>query len=300
MTTELNNRNVVKVSHELNHFKGGYTPLELDFIYAFISCIKNEDEEFTEYAITLKDLEGKLDKRLRIKEIEYIFDSLTTKSFKINNEDELVVYPFFQKFRYGKKDKIISVKFNEELKPHLLQLKTYAMGNLRYVLQLRGEYSKRIYMILSQWQKVREATYSVEDLREMLNIPKSYLYGDIKSKAIKKAQAELRKKAPFYFTFEEIKEGRKVVEVRFRLIENNLELTAFIDFIKEEHYDQQLYEIDLRILLCSKDGKLYWQDERGQHFLNNEDYEKKCWQTLLLKREVLGINTPSLFKGLDL
>lgn len=295
----MNNRNMVKIGHDLNHFKGGYTALELDFIYAFISCIRNEDKEFTEYAITLQDLEKKLAKRLRLKEIEYIFDSLTSKSFKVNNDEELVVYPFFQKFRYGKQDKIISVKFNEELKPHLLQLQTYALGNLRYILQFRGEYTKRIYMLLSQWQKAREVTYALDDLREMLNVPESYMYGNVKQKVLIKAQTELKKKAPFYFEFEEIKTRQKITSVRFRLIANNIELTAFKDFIREEHFDKRLYEIDMRIIHCSEDGILYWKDkEADKHYLDG-DYAEKCWKVLLSKRRVLGINTPSLFRGVE-
>ena len=296
--SELNNRTVVKVSHELNHFRGGYTPLELDFIYSFISCIKNEDREFTEYSLTLQDLEKKLDKRLRLKEIEYIFDSLTQKSFKIDNAEELVVYPFFQRFRYGKEEKIISVKFNEELKPHLLQLNTFAMGSLRYILQLRGEYSKRIYMLLAQWQKVKEVTYEVADLREMLGIPEGYKYSNVKQKAITKAQAELKEKAPFYFEFIELKEGRKVKAIRFKIIFNNRELEAFKTWIKEDHHDKRLYEIDRRILLCNQSGELYYIGEEGEIFTIKGDYGENCWKTLLSKKDVLALEKPTIIGGL--
>jgi len=119
----MNNKNIIKTSHNLNHFRGTYTRLELDFIYAFISTIKDEDEEFREYSLPLKTLETKLKKRLQLRDIEYLFDTLISKTFKINNEKELAVYTFFTRLRYSKDDKVLSVKFNEDLKPHLIQLK---------------------------------------------------------------------------------------------------------------------------------------------------------------------------------
>lgn len=295
---DLNNRNIIKVSHELNHFRGGYTPTELDFIYAFMSTIKNEDEDLKDYALTLKELSAKLERRLELSKIEYIFDSLVIKSFKVNNEEELAVYSFFSMLHYNKQNKVLTVSFNPKLKPHLLQLKTYAMGNLRYILQFRGEYTKRIYMLLSQWQKARKVSYALEDLREMLAIPDSYKYSNIKQKALLVAQAELKAKAPFYFDFEVEKDGKRVTEIHFKLISNNKELEAFKDWIKEEHHDKRLYEIDRRILLCNQSGELYYMGEEGETLTIKGDYGEKCWKILLSKKDVLALERPTIIGGL--
>ena len=214
----MNNKNIIKTSHNLNHFRGGYTRLELDFIYAFISTIKDEDEEFREYALPLKELEGKLGKRLQLRDIEYLFDTLISKSFKINNEKELAVYTFFTRLSYSKDDKVLKVRFNEELKPHLIQLSIYAKGNFKYLLQFKSEYSKRIYMLLSQWRSAGKKLYSVDDLRDILAVPKSYLYADFKRKVIAKAEKELKEKGDIFFTFEEQKQGRKVTHILFNII----------------------------------------------------------------------------------
>lgn len=296
--SNLNNRNIVKVSHELNHFRGGYTPTELDFIYAFISTIKKEDQELKDYSLTLKDLSKKLNKRLQISKIEYIFDSLVNKSFKVNNDKELAVYSFFSMLHYNKQNEVLTVSFNPKLKPHLLQLQTYAMGNLRYILQLRGEYTKRIYMLLSQWQAAGEVTYEVDDLREMLAIPETYKYSNFKQKAILKAQIELKKKSNFYFEIKEIKDGRKVDKIKFEIKGNNLELTLLMEEIKNDYPNQNLYEINLQILLSDENAKLYYLDETGRKYLE-ESYEKKCWKELLKRKNVLAIYTPNLFRALE-
>jgi len=214
----MNNKNIIKTSHNLNHFRGGYTRLELDFIYAFISSIKDEDEEFKLYVLTLKELENKLQKRLQLKDIEYIFDSLISKSFKVNNDKKLAVYSFFTRLEFDKEDRTIAVKFNEDLKPHLIQLKTYAKGNFKYLLQFKSEYSKRIYMLLSQWKSAGKKLYSVDELRNMLAVPNSYRYNDFKKRVIAKAEAELKEKGDIFFTFSEQKQGRKVTHILFDII----------------------------------------------------------------------------------
>ena len=214
----MNKKNIIKTSHELNHFRGGYTRLELDFIYAFISTIKDEDERFKSYSLTLKELENKLGKRLELKKIEYIFESLIKKSFKVHNDKKLAVYSFFTYIEYDKETQTLSVDFNERLKPHLIQLKTYAKGNFKYLLQFKSEYSKRIYMLLSQWKSAGKKLYAVDELREMLAVPKSYLYADFKRKVIAKAEKELKEKGDIFFTFEEQKQGRKVTHILFNII----------------------------------------------------------------------------------
>lgn len=216
----MNNKNIIKTSHELNHFRGSYTRLELDFIYAFISTIKDEDEDFREYELSLKELEFKLQKRLNLKEIEYLFDSLMSKTFKINNDKELSVYAFFTRVKYDKAGKTLSVKFNPDLKTHLLKLRTYAMGDFRYILQFRSEYTKRLYMLLAQWRSAGICKYTVEELREMLDVPKSYLYADIKRNIIKKAEKEMIAHADIFFEYEERKRGRSVYELIFHVKRN--------------------------------------------------------------------------------
>ena len=216
----MNNKNIIKTSHELNHFRGSYTKLELDFIYAFIAMIKDEDEEFKRYTLSLKDLENKLNKRLLLKDIEYIFDTLIQKTFKVNNEKLLATYAFFTTLEFEKEKKELTVEFNPKLKPHLLKLNIYAKGNLKYILEFKSEYSKRFYMLLSQWKNAKKKLYSIEEIRDILAIPKTYKYAQIKQKILLKAEKELLEKADIYFTYEEIKEGRKVTDLLFRIYPN--------------------------------------------------------------------------------
>lgn len=213
----MNKSTTVKTSHELNHFRGGYTRMELDFIYAFISQIQDDDKKFKDYKLTLSELEEKLNKRLQLRDIEYLFDSLIKKTFKVHNEKTLVVYTFFSSIQFNKETKELEVSFNEKLKPHLLQLKTYARGNFRYILQYKSEYTKRLYMLMSQWKRATKCTYSVEELREMLEVPESYKWSDIRKHILDKSETEMKKSGDLFFEYEVLKQGRKITDIFFRI-----------------------------------------------------------------------------------
>lgn len=217
----INKKNIIKTSRELNYFRGGYTKLELDFIYSFISLIYDEDEEFKRYELSLSELSKKMGKRLEEKKIEYIFDSLITKSFKINNDKKLAVFSFFTTLMYDKEEKILSVKFNEDLKPHLLNLKSFSMGNLKYILSLNSEYAKRFYMVMCQWKKATKVTLSINEIRQLFEVPEKYEYSDIRKNIIEKAEKQMLEKSEIYFTWEVgQKDGRKVQDVIFRIHDN--------------------------------------------------------------------------------
>jgi len=248
----MNNKNIVKTSHKLNHFRGAYTKLELDFIYAFISTIKDEDEDFKKYSLPIRELENKLNKRLQLKDIEYLFESLMKKSFKIHNEDELIVYCFFTTLGFNTKTKVLSVKFNPDLKSHLLNLNTFAKGDLRYILQFKSEYTKRFYMLMSQWKVKGHVMYSVEELRELLAVPKSYKYAQFKQKILSRAEIELQANSDVFFTYSEEKRegGRKVTHIIFDVIKSGgtnkeVKLESFNHLLKQSIY----YNGENRIIL---------------------------------------------------
>ena len=75
---------------------------------------------------------------------------------------------------------------------------------------------------MSQWQTAGKKLYAVEELREILAVPKSYLYADFKRKILKKAEAELKKDSDIFFEYkEETKNGgRKVTHILFDIIKS--------------------------------------------------------------------------------
>ena len=116
----------------------------------------------------------------------------------------------------------IELKFNEDLKLHLLDLKKqFSKYELRYIVHLQSAHAIRIYEILKSHQYQKQIELDVDYLKVILEVSEKYkLYGDFKRKIIDKAQADLALFCDIGFTYKEIKSGRKVVTLRFTIFEN--------------------------------------------------------------------------------
>jgi hypothetical protein len=75
--------------------------------------------------------------------------------------------------------------------------------NKTIALKLRGDYSKRIYKIISRWKDKRSFTYKLEDFRKDLAVPKSYNVTMLKKRILDKAVAQLEQyKSDIYFEYD--------------------------------------------------------------------------------------------------
>ena len=275
--SDINFKNDVRVSHELNHLRGAFTKLELDFTYSFISMIKKEDKELTNYVLTLTELEKKMNRRLQLKDIEYIFDTLTKKEFKVENDKELTKYSFFTYLSYDKINKTLTVDFNTRLKTHLLELNTFALGNLKYIFSLKSEYSKRIYMIIMQWKNaIKSRDYTIEELRDLLDIPDKYLYANIKQRVLEKAKKELEEKSHYYFKYHENKNRRKVESIYFTVHEN-IKLKREI----QNHQQQTFKETELDEILSKYIDKQFYMQGYTWTILAISKIDKNNYQVFV-------------------
>ncbi|MCB0855944.1 MAG: replication initiation protein, partial [Bacteroidetes bacterium] len=116
--------------------------------------------------------------------------------------------------------RIVEFEISQKLKPYLIQLKSeftsYLLGNIP---KLKSAYSIRMYELLSQYRRIGERTFEVEDLKRKLGCNYD-LYGHFKSKALKKAQEDMETHTDLRFEMEEHKAGRKVVELTFYIYPN--------------------------------------------------------------------------------
>lgn len=123
-----------------------------------------------------------------------------------------------QGFKEARRGNYISVQFHPELKPYLLELKErYLQYDIRNLWGLTSVYSVRIYELLKQYERIGKRNFTLEDLRLRLAVqPDEYkLYGHFKDKVVLKAQADLREFTDISFSFDEHKEGRRVVAITF-------------------------------------------------------------------------------------
>ncbi|MBF0345212.1 MAG: replication initiation protein [Nitrospirae bacterium] len=200
------------------------TLTEQRVILYMVSMINQIDEDFKLYRISVSEFIGILgiEDKDAYNQIRQVTNSLREKGLNIYDPktDSLLNIGWLSSSRYFTGKGYVELRFDPGLKPYLLQLKArFTSYKLENVIRLDSIYSIRIYELLMQYWRLGERTVKVADLRKLLGITGNEyaLYGDFKKRVILTAQAELAKRTDLYFTFTEIKTGRKVTAIDFTI-----------------------------------------------------------------------------------
>ncbi len=217
----MNKSMTVSQGYELVNAKYKLNSNELKFILIALSHIDSkDDDELDEYTIKLSELEEKLQAKQNETHLKVFAKKLMSKPLEVPIDGGFEIYNWFSKIRY--KDGVFTVRIDKDLKPYLLKLKArFVSYNLKYIIPLTSTYSVRIYQLLKEHEKLTKRYFEVEELMELLQVPKSYrVYADFKRKVLNIAETELREHTDICFTLEEEKEGRKVARLIFRIYKN--------------------------------------------------------------------------------
>lgn len=134
-------------------------------------------------------------------------------------------------YMYLENEGAFLVEFPSLLKPYLLQLKeNFTVIDIRNILGLDSTYAMRFYEICKEKERFKTFEYTVEHLKEMFSIENKYKnYFDFKVKVIVQARNELKENSELYFDFDEIKQGKKVISLRFKVVKNKKNLQQIDD-----------------------------------------------------------------------
>jgi plasmid replication initiation protein len=139
--------------------------------------------------------------------------------------------PLMSIVRYQPKEGKIVCEFNSHIVPHLIGLREkFSSYPLRKAVSFSSSYTWRFYEILVSWAQHKNITggrlmgwidrQSVDDLREMLGVPKSYRWDNFKVQVLDIVEAELRDKANIHISFERVKTGRKITHLNIKFAES--------------------------------------------------------------------------------
>ncbi len=219
---------VVKARYKLN-------PLSLKFITALIAGLKRSDDINEIYQFKVKDfkeLTGLKRKDLywAVKEAlkELLEKPLYIPKGEDENDNSFLMLNWVASTEYKEGEGIIEFEISNKLRPYLLEAKEkFLKYRLENILPLRSSYSIRMYEILKDWLEMYsrygnkvEKIIPLDELRQILEIPKSYRYNDIKRFVLEKSKAELKENTDIVFDYKEIKTGRKVTHLHFFIREN--------------------------------------------------------------------------------
>ena len=215
---------LLKARYELNE-------VAIKLIAILYSNVKRSDEIGKDYEMRVEDISKLLNKDYGelYNEIKKAVEELMSNPVFIPDDDNPKNYVAFNWISDAKyKNGTITFTISKQLKPFILDLQEkFLKYKLENILPLRSVYVIRLYEILKDWYEKSkrygnkaEKIIELKELREMLEIPKSYRFTDIKRQIIVKTQKELKTHTDIIFDFEEIKTGRKITHIKF-IIQGN-------------------------------------------------------------------------------
>ena len=296
MNTDLTNRNHTRQSHIIVNARYALSRSEIDIVLTLLTAIKKEDKDFKDYEFTIGELETKTGRRWDAKQLKATIKSLMSKPLElpVEHDEEFEIVNWFSYFKYSRTG-IITCRFEKALKPFLIELSgVRILADFRHLLPMNSSYSKRMYLLLKQYDKIGVRTFNVEELQEILKVPKSMkIYNRFKEKVLKRAETDINKFTDIEVKFTEKKRGRKVVEITYTIKKNNTDLKAFIANIREIYPNVLLHHSkDGRPLKCSDKGLLYYSDTMEN--INKKD-SMKLWEYLHENKEKLTCFQGNLF-----
>lgn len=216
---------IVKFHNDLNSIKfSSFRAVEYDLFFAILYKLKDKQEE--EIILTFEELKKLSDYKKT--QNKYFIDSLieinqNLLSIKLNfknyTEGLYIGATFFTYYEINEQEKTLSISVNRKLTYLINDLtKNFTQLELKKMSQMSSKYSKIIFRFLKQYDNTKNNTnfweIEINEFKELLNIPSSYLMANIDTRILKPALSEL---SPLFHNLKLIKKkrGRKINRLRF-------------------------------------------------------------------------------------
>lgn len=237
---------------------------EQRIILYMASRIMPDDEDFKPVRLYIDEFMQmiQVDGKSKHKEIEEITNRLRKRDLIIKKPESTLQIGWLSSAEYFYGKGFVELEFSPKLKPYLLQLKErFTKYQLTNVIRLKHSYSIRIYELLKQYETIGWRYFVLDELKETLGItPDEYrLYSNFKLKILQPVKKEFdlkytTRELDFTFEYEEKKEGRKVIGLKFEILKPPIQLELFESIIDENEHNrqQEALEAELKTLKLSK------------------------------------------------
>ena len=222
---EIRNRTVTKANELIQKSRFNLSLQQQKIVLFLISQISPYDDEFKLYEFSIYEFckvcgidetNGKnyLNLKDAIKEI-------ADKSLWITmEEDKETLLRWIEKPYINKKDGIIKIRLDSDMKPFLLQLKRdFTSYELIWTLHFKSKYTIRLYELVKSIHyhdlEPYERVYTLEELKKLLDAETYRTYQTFKERVLKRAVNEINQYSDKTVTYEVIKSGRSVSRIKF-------------------------------------------------------------------------------------
>ena len=197
---------------------------ESHVILWLLTKIRKDDKDFKVHQLNIEEFSNMVGLNIngQYGELQKITENLMKRILKIYEPetDDMLQVAWLSSARYKKKKGYVLLRFDPSLKPYLLQLKGhFTKIDIVDTLKLKSVHSVRIFELLLQYTSIGKREISINDLRSYCGFEKDEykLYAHLKSRVINRAKTEINAKTEYEIDYEEIKESRKVAEIKWTI-----------------------------------------------------------------------------------
>ncbi|GEK59446.1 hypothetical protein CHL76_11935 [Marinococcus halophilus] len=271
--SEISPEHTVTQSNDLIMSRQDLTIQERRIIYAFASLIHKEDNDFKIHRVKVKDIADILGIQTKnyYRKVQNIVLGLQQKGAYIQKEKSELYVNWVASSEYFHGQGCVELEFSQKMKPYLLELKQrFTPFKLRNVLRLRSEYSMRMYELLKKDEFRHQVSYSIPELRQLLNIEEGKYepYANFKNRILKKAQEELENYTDLTFSYVEIKEGRKVAALTFAIQPND----KYVENAIEENDNNEIIQLLITYGIDEKQAKKLLTEHEKDKVIRNIEH----------------------------
>ena len=218
---------VVKSNEIIQRARYDLSITELKTLAFIISKIKPTDTELQEYSFSVKDY-------CQVCGIEYsnggnyrhikaTLKRLSDQSFWVKDEKgQEVLCRWIQKARINKGSGKITVRLDEDMHKYVIGLfSNFTQYELISTLPMKSAYSFRIYELLKSYAFTKSHTFDIDDLKRTIAAEHFSNFKDFRRRVLEYAAKEINMYTDIEISWEPIKSGRKVIQVRFDIIQRD-------------------------------------------------------------------------------
>lgn len=220
---KLRRQKVIKANELIQHRTHMLSVQEQKIILFLISQLKPDQKEFEYQTFDIIDFceacgidasQGKNYADLR-KSVQ----TLSDKSMWVIGQETDTLMRWISNAKIEKGQGKIEIRFDEEMKPFLLELKNrYTQFDLIYTLTMRSKYSVRLYEILKSYEKIGAPVQLSLDRFQQLIGSEYGRWQDIKRRIVEPAIKEINEVGDLRVLYTTKKKGKAIVGITFSVI----------------------------------------------------------------------------------
>lgn len=249
MNSDYNRKNkVVQANQFIQQTNWSLKETQLKLLKIFISCIdtKNPSDTIHIRKLDLIDVLGESYKT-NYNELKEQIKELYKIDLKFEEEDRETYTHLIYKFEWYKEKELITIKFDSDLLPYLIDLnERFLQYDVYNIKGFNSKYGLILYEYLlsrerQERHKDHEYFISLKDLKRLTGTQEKYERLDaFERKVLKVAEKDINTaNVEFLMKYEKVKTGRNIVGVKFILRKRTSYTETEFDGIKNKSYLKQ-------------------------------------------------------------